>query len=56
MSRDVPADVIAAYDQVMAYARDAFPEKSVEWRETWILRLYWAEDHDGDMTGAPEFP
>src|SRR5438132_10457343 len=37
-------------------AADPWPEKSEEWHRIWILRLAWYKDHDGDMTGAPDFP
>lgn len=50
------ASAQAMVDQIRAYVRDRFPEKSQAWRDVWTVRAIHARTHDGDMTGAPEFP
>jgi hypothetical protein len=47
---------IALAEQLMAYARDNYPDKSEAWHRVWMARLLHDRLHHGDMTGAPEFP
>jgi hypothetical protein len=56
MSEEPTAAAIALVDQIMAYARDRFPDKSEAWQRVWMARLLHYKLHDGDMTGAPELP
>jgi hypothetical protein len=47
---------LALVDQLMAYARDNYPDKSEAWHRVWMARLLHQRVHNGDMKGAPEFP
>jgi hypothetical protein len=47
---------LALADQIMAYARDHWPEKSEAWHRAWMARLLHYKLYDGDMTGSPELP
>lgn len=35
-------DVVAVYDQLMAYASEAYPHMSIKEREAWLLGFYAA--------------
>lgn len=58
MRRTVP--VTEQGEQLLAVllrqGREAFPDKSKEWLNVWVLRLIHYSLHQGDMTNAPEFP
>jgi hypothetical protein len=56
VNEEPTAAAVALVDQIMAYARDHFPDKSEAWHRVWMARLLHYKLHDGDMTGAPDFP